>query len=504
MKNVYEEVHVFYEKEIEQELAISRDWIEGYLRQKAWQGTNDEELRELWRNLKMFLVYLEHTDADYLEEISYQEYSRVIEWLTNHVKGFKATLKPVRKFFSVLLEFYRYLALKKLVTDTTELEQAAEEIAGGDKVRLIDNSSLILKQNSSLLTEEFINIVGEVVEGLMLKLGEFFQRKEFNDDFQRALFLFSGPFNSIPEAEPGEVSMFWQEFWDYFLFDYRLLANDQTPIKEFATTHWNELNSEEQRVVEDLLHTEFAVFTINKVINTDWVECVNMFTEEVFKLPHPEFDYKEMKHMLFFGHVFSRETVLINCITSIKLSSNLRRRIKDEALRQKAIFEIQQPGATWTEFFSRHALAFRHTVDVLLNMAKLNVTPFDQIERSFPIIVNQRQPNEQVMALFAKIMPEYGFSKHDQSLAEKLWNDFSQLSSVAVRKAGAWAAAVIYSFALINSPQGISAEQLANDLAVSTSSIYTNRDKIFKALELAKYDPRYLSTEGLIYSLFTS
>jgi len=503
MKNVYEEVRVYYEQETTQELAISRDWVEGYLRQKAWQGSSDDELREVWRYLKMFLAYLEHVNADCLEEISYQEYSRVIEWLADHIKGFKATLKPVRSFFNVLLEFYRYLALKKIVADTTELEQAAQEIAGGNKVKLIDDNSFMLRRSSSVLSEEFAGVVGEIVEGLMLKLGSFFQKKEFNDDFQRALFLFAGPLNPIPEPEPDEFSMFWQEFWDYFLFDYRLLANDETPMKQFAVTCRKELSAEEREVIADLLNTEFTVFTVSRVINPEWIECVNLFTEEIFRLPHPEFDYKGMKQMLFFGHIFSRDTVLVNCITSIKLSPNLCRRIKEEAQRQKAIFDIQQPGATWKEFFNRHALAFRHTVDILLNMAKVNVTPFDQMERTFPIIAQNREPNEAVTKLFVKIMPEYGFSKHDQDLAMRLWYDYCQVTVVTVRKAGAWAAAVIYSFAQINSPQGISVEQLAADLDVSTSSVYANRDKIFKSLELAKYDPRYLSAEGLIYSLFT-
>ncbi|MBP2645364.1 MAG: hypothetical protein H6Q75_804 [Firmicutes bacterium] len=503
MKNVYEEVGYFYEKETEEDLPISREWVEGYLRQNAWQGATDEELREIWHNIKMFLKYLEHTNADYLEEIPYQEYSRVIEWLAGHVKGFKATLKPVRRFFNVLLDFYRHLALKKVLADTTELEQAAKEIAGGDKVKLIDTGNLLFSRSSSLLAEEFVNVVGEVVEGLMMKLGNFFQQKEFNEDFQRALFLFAGPLNPIPEPEPGEFNMFWQEFWDYFLFDYRLLSNDEKPIKEFAQSSWNEFSVEERQVMEDLLHTEFTVFTVNRVLNPEWVECVNVFTDEVFNLPHPDFDYKGMKKMLFFGHVFSRETLLVNCITSIKLSANLCRRIKEETLRQKAIFDVQQPGATWAEFFGRHALAFRHTVDVLLNMAKLNVTPFDQMERTFPVIVQQREANEEVRKLFRDIMPEYGFSKHDQVLADRLWNDYCQMSPVMVRKAGAWAAAVIFSYALLNSPQGISAEKLASDLGVSTSSVYTNRDKLFKVLELVKYDPRYLSAEGLIYSLFT-
>lgn len=501
-KNVYDEVRHFYEEEAKN-VAVRRDWVEGFLRQKAWGGAGDNELRDLWTNLRMFLLYLDNTGVDYLEEIPNQEYSRVIQWLALHVKGFKATLKPVRHFFNILIDFYRYLALKKLVSDTAGLEQAAREIAGGRKVKL-DDGSVIMRKAAGLMGDELSEVVNDIVEGLMLKLGSFFQRKEFNDDFQRALFLFAGPLNTLPDAEPGEFSVFWQEFWDYFLFDYHLLESDDTPLRLFAAAHRDGFNAEEKQIMEELLGARFTVFTVHRVISQDWVECVNVFTDEKFRLPHPEFDYKTMKRLLFFGHVFARDTVMVNYITSVELSAILLRRIKEEALRQKAIFDIQQPGASWDEFFARHALAFRHTVDALITLAKVNVTPFGQLEREFPPIPAARSADPRVAGLFVKLMPEYGFSRHDRGLAQRLWHDYSQLAAGRIVKPGAWAAAVVYVYAQLNSPQGISAEQLAVDFGVSTSSVYANRDKIFATLQLTKFDPRYLNEEGFVYSLFMS
>lgn len=503
MKNVYDEVKHFFEEEMANSPAVRRDWVEGFLRQKAWGGAGDDGLREIWTNLRMFFLYLDHTEAADIENIPRKEYSRVIQWLAVHVKGFKATLKPVRRFFNVLIDFYRFLALKKLVTDTSGLEQAAEEIAGGRKIKLDDRNTAMRKAVDTL-GEEMDQVVNDIVEGLMLKLGAFFQRKEFNDDFQRALFLFAGPLSTLPDTEPGEFNLFWQEFWDFFLFDYRLLASDETPLRHFAAAHRNVFSDEERQIMDELLNARFTVFTVHRVLSPEWVECINMFTDEKFRLPHPEFDYKTMKRLLFFGHVFARDTVMVNYITSVELSPNLRRRIKEEAEHQKAIFDIQQPGASWEDFFDRHALAFRHTVDSLITLAKVNVTPFAQLERKFPPIVATRVPDARVSRLFAKLMPEYGFSKHDRDLAQRLWHDYSQLAVNEIRKPGAWAAAVVYAYAQINSPQGISAEQLAVDFGVSTSSVYANRDKILRILDLTKFDPRYLNEEGFVYSLFMS
>lgn len=503
IRNVYDEVHWFFEVEITGQPAIRQEWVEGFLRLKAWGGVTDEELKDYWNNLRMFLLYLCDNEADDLEDIPYQEYGQVIRWLTAHVKGFKATLKPVRRFFAVLVDFYRYLAQKKVVADTTEVELAAQEIAGGKRIKLDIDGGLLRGANGGY-SEDMGQYISDIVDQLMVKLGEFFQRKEFNDDFQRALFLFAGPVNSIPDAaEPGEFNLFWQEFWDYFLFDYRLLALDETPLKHFTEAYPDGFSSEEKQLLRDLGEAKFTVFTVQRVVNEDWVECSNLFTDEVFRLPYPEFEYKAMKRMLFFGHVFAKDTVMVNYITSVEISPNLRRRIREEGLRQKAIYEIQNPGASWDEFFGRHALAFRHTVDAFITLAKVNVTPFDQLDRKFPKVSETREIDRRVSNLFVPTMPDYGFSLNDGHLAERLWQDFYQLAGVTVRKPEAWAAAIIYTFAYLNFPQGISAEQLASDFGVSTSSVYTNRDKIIKALELAKYDPRYLNEEGLIYSLFT-
>ena len=185
MKNVYDEVQRFYDQEIIDDIPVTRDWVEGFLRQKAWQGADDDELRDVWQNLKMLVLYLDSTGTEYLEEISYNEYSSMIQWLVGHVKGFKATLKPVRRFFNVLLEFYRYLALKKLVADTTELETAAKEIAGGKKIKLDLDRTLTMGKNAGALSEEMDSIIGEIIESLMLKLGSFFKGKN-------SMMIFSG------------------------------------------------------------------------------------------------------------------------------------------------------------------------------------------------------------------------------------------------------------------------------------------------------------------------
>ncbi|WP_371361639.1 hypothetical protein SRRS_30100 [Sporomusa rhizae] len=508
IKNVYDEVQVFFNKELEWDSAVNRDWVEGFLRQKAWQGANDEVLRDLWRNLQMFVSYLSYSGETDIDEMTASEYSLAIEWMIVQEEEFNPNLATVRHLFDILQEFYNYLAGKKLIADTGELKQAAEFMIGGKRLRFmeVEDEQGELPLKSLTVPKDIGRIVGEAVERLMLKFSSYFQQENFVDDFDRALTLYLGPLGQMPEEENDDE--FWLGFWDYFLFDYHLLANDNTPLTQFHIDYNNKLASEEQKILRELMGAKFTVFYVQSVINQDWVECVNLLTDEKFRLPNPNFDYKLIKKLLFYGHVFlqqeERELVMINFITSVEISSNLRRRIREEINRQKAMLELQQPEASWVDFVDRHANAVRHTIDLLATWARVNVTSYAQMERSFPQpVTGEKNVNTVVLELLAVFMPKFGYSCHDIVLAKKLWQDFSGIEAVHIRKPAVWAAAVIQAYSKINNGDTeMPTETLAEEMAVAKSSISTSRAKLFEALKLEKYDPRYLSEEGIVSLLY--
>ena len=70
IKNVYDQVRNFYDESIIWDPAIKQEWVEGFLRQKAWQGTSDDKLKDLWRQIQMFTIYLNDADNVDLNEIT--------------------------------------------------------------------------------------------------------------------------------------------------------------------------------------------------------------------------------------------------------------------------------------------------------------------------------------------------------------------------------------------------------------------------------------------------
>jgi len=505
IKNVYDQVRNFYDESIIWDPAIKQEWVEGFLRQKAWQGTSDDKLKDLWRQIQIFTIYLNDADNDDLNEITLIEYSLAIEWLAEHIRDFKVTLKSVKHIFNVLIDFYTYLFNKKIIDNVDEIKEAAQKITGGKKLNLFKSDSLLdelrlFEEDFDIeLSNNFGSVIGDATEGLMLKLGKYFHRKNFTEDFERALYFYIGPFERMPEDVEDE---FWLGFWDYFLFDYHLLESDLKPLEYFNTVYGEKLSVDEHQVLQELLNSKFTVFYVNKILNPSSVECVNLFTGEIFALPLLDFDYKSLKKLLFFGHVFPTGLVMINYLTSIEMSTNLRRRIKDEVIREKEIFAIQMPNATLEDFFNRHALALRHTVRILVTLSKVNVTSIAQLERSYPGIEVKRLANQAVIKLLHELVVVHGFSLHDQNLLEKMWYDFSQLNIINVRKPATWATTVFYAYAEINSIDNITAKDLANHLDVSTASLHKNRKQLENVLQLHAYDARYLSEEGFVNLLF--
>ncbi|MDD4600656.1 hypothetical protein SDC9_11255 [bioreactor metagenome] len=512
MKNVYDQVRIFYEEETDWGVPVKKDWVEGFLRQKAWQGANDKELQMLWQNIERFLLYLAYAGMNDLDEVTLAEYSTGIVWLAEQMPAFKKNVANVRQYFAVLIEFYQYLKNKKVIFDLTLLEDAARVIAGGKKLDLTaaiegsDTAALFdadvdqtLEKISSVITEDMSQKLNGVVERLMVKLGSYFHQENFNDDFDRALYLYTGPFEGVPDNDHDE---FWLGFWDYFLFDYHLLQTDKTPLTYFFQNACDKLTSDEREILKNLLNAKFSVFYISKVLNQDWVECTNLFTDETFQLPIPNFDYKTLKRLLFFGHVFAQGMIMINYVTSIEVSPNLRKRIKEEILRQQQMLFVGQSSSDLNEFFSRHAQAVRHSIDVLVTLAKVNVINPEYLDREYPIIAGNSIPSNEVLKKIDQVAADYRFSAYDIRQMKKLWHDYCQVAKVVIRKSGTWAAALLYAYAQINHISHVIVEELARDLEVSASSVRSNRNKLFDALTLNRFDARYISEEGFMYLIF--
>lgn len=78
---------------------------------------------------------------------------------------------------------------------------------------------------------------------------------------------------------------------------------------------------------------------------------------------------------------------------------------------------------------------------------------------------------------------------------------YSQLAEITVRKPAAWAGAIFYAYAEVNSTKHVLVKEIADQLEISSTIIYKNGKQVEQVLQL-KSLTRYLSEEGFVISLF--
>lgn len=503
MKNVYGEIAAFYE-EVSKDAPIERAFVEGYLRRLAWRGLSDAELREIWTSLEWFMYYLLYADIANVRLFAKEECVSLVYWVHENHPQFRLEEADVLSFLKRLQAFYAYLGKRQKGVDAQLFERAQSAFFQEGKFVLPDfdeEDSVFseLLEDMEELPEEYASQLNELLEKLLNRVGAYYKKPEFTVDFNRAVSLYSGPFNLIPESDGEE---FWLGFWDYFLFDYHLVASDITPLAYFCDAERERLTKDERCVLRDLLRAKFTVFYIRRIIDQYLVECVNLFTEEVFELPMPDYGLSDYRKVLFYGHVYAEGIVLLNYITSVPASPRLQKRIREELLQQVRVYGMQQADADIETFFARHAIMVRHTVDILLNLAKVNVFSWKALREHILLPENTAPLDEDVTGQLLTLARKYQISKHALQLLLRMWRDFASVAPQSAAKKTVVAGALFLCFAQINGIHFVRKKNILSRLELTESEFKPFYQKVIHLLQLKPFDPRYLTEEGFILSLY--
>ncbi|MCX7971307.1 MAG: hypothetical protein N3A57_07065, partial [Negativicutes bacterium] len=357
--NVYDEINQFFDSSEMVTTIISRDMVEGYCRHSAWQGTKDAILRELWRDLRPLVDYLNsHRQlmAERLSAVKSLEYILVFEWMKGRIPGYNADFQQIARILGVWRDFFFYLSEKKQIDSLDEFAEAVELIAQiaqtGQQPKqgqpLFDRMlnkwiSARSKQSAQALAEnggDFEGALAERVEQMLNEIVEFFSQPAYRNDMHRALWLFGGPLGEQHELDDMD---FWGTFWDWFVFEYHLLDDDLTPLSHYqrsAPKKWSEF---EEQIFRELTGLHYRVFYVESIKNGTWVVACDLLTDERFLLPYPDMEIRDIKRMLFYGRMSSRENALLNYLASIPVSTVLRKRIREELTKLKKLYSFQYP-----------------------------------------------------------------------------------------------------------------------------------------------------------------
>lgn len=503
MKNVYDAVKAFYEQDPAWNDIIRNDLVEGFLRQKAWQHYDDKHLRSIWQHILMFGLYMAYADLA-LNQVKLIDCEEMKSWLERNVADFKSDKNSLLRFFTTLVEFYDYLANRRIVEKSNLFKKELDYIDGNkSRLRLAGNEKNNMSANFFSTPDAPSPIylrLDEHLQEILLLLNNFYQQADYMADFERAIFLYHGIMGWDEEDLENRKQDFWLGFWDYFLFDYRLITNDKSPIRNFKEN--GDFPADAKPIIDEMMNARFSVFFVKNTHTQDWLECEDLLTGATFFLPNPIENINGIKDLLFMGHLFSDNMVLVNYVLSVPVSPKLRQRIKDQMNKLYKFFLVQEPSATWSDFIERHAVAMRHSVDIFTNFSKLNIV--GEITEPQPLEHNYSIVDASVLEALCSTLAKNLFSFRDIEICCRMWIGFcSQKKNFHPKRPELWAAGVAASFVAINSAFEMDYTYIAEIFKTEPKQVREYQKKIDNLLGIKEADLRYLSEEGFIMLLLS-
>lgn len=501
MENIYARVERFYQAKPEADLVLPQRVLERYLRRQAWHGKHEQDLQPLLEVIATTLTLTVDLELDTLEALSVFDYQELLYRYQQQHPEFDFSEKATLAIFAKLKAFYSYLAEKYDVGELLNILTKAQDSLYVDGVftqppyRQPGDFYSSLEHREEL-SEADLAQLNVLLDELLQKICDYFQDGRFWRDLDRASALFFGPHVASDDER-------MEGFWDYFLFDYHMLFTDDTPLHYYFDVERESLSVSEYDVLQDLLAAEFTVFTV--LDDSDEVlTCQNMFTDELIELPAPEGMVPDFMGCVCFGHVHAHGVMLMNYITALPASERLSKRMQEVVEHLFAMFRYQQPGATLKDFFVREAIVVRHALWIMSRFAQLALLPqHDYIPAPLPKqaqLMHRYREEEQNLRHLGMVMQ---FSAYAQSLLVKLFEDYCVQAKLHTHdEMQVIMPAAIMLFLDVNGVSFIKPDVLCNNFAISPAACRARMQKIAQTLKVNLFDPRYLTEEGFVNSLY--
>lgn len=175
------------------------------------------------------------------------------------------------------------------------------------------------------------------MQNLLDDVQSYYTQKQFRRDLERADFLFGGIFqNGTVQEKPG-TEEYSQTFWDYFLFDYRLLEDDKTPLQHYRDVICRDASEMDTSVdiLNELIKAKLVLFDVQRRTEEGMYVCRNIFTNEKYTLMLPVDDNIDTEGYIFMGHIFYENTMVMNFLRGLVMSQTSRKRFSRLSARRR-------------------------------------------------------------------------------------------------------------------------------------------------------------------------
>ncbi len=513
MNNVFDLVSDFYGQDEEWDSVLGQRHVENFLRSEAWQGADNDKLVKYWDHITMLCLYLGNTD-NYLGDLTEDDFIDCIAWCGRNISEFVIEDEYVNDFMDVMIKLYVYLYSKRIITNDKAPIMAKQKVFADGKIIMMDENGIFYpkydiynkRAAEDLPAKIFLNI-GSRLQGLMELLRTFFNDPRYHKDIERAAYLYSGIFLSAATEEKPGSEEYAQCFWDYFLFDYRMIENDKNPLRHFydevSAARFINKNQISKDILEELLKTELVLFSIESISDEGIYRCRNFLTGEIYNLLMPIEADVDKDNYLFLGHIFYNKSMVLNFVRGMMIPKSAQKKLNQVMHKARDWFAVRCGGKlTWEDFIKRNTMFVRHCSLIYAGYVRLDSFNFEcNIKDYKPAEIDY---TDKVVLLLERFMSVYSFTKYDIFLAQTMWADFKKCYDPSIKISEVWAAGIILNFINANAVYNYNSNKVSEMCQnIPVAVIEKTAAVIQKYLQIEKHDARYINEEGLLLMLLS-
>lgn len=519
--NVFDKVGDFYTQDPGWEEVVPRRFVEGFLREQAWQGLGEEELDRLWLHLATFSIYLGNSYS-LLGDLNAEDFIDNVGWNGRNVAGFPVAEPFISRYLDSLAGFYDYLQRQHYITANPSAAKAKEWLLSpeGRGCFSLDGQPLAKRAQAlagvpDLEARVFFDMSQDISDALeMVKYS--FRDANFAAELARAKALY---YSFLPvgcEFDPDNKDE-EKAFENYFLFDYRLGRFGVRPIELFRENfrvsdrkeiiYSNDGLLEQYAIlkasVAELVKARLCFFTVEKDLGNGEYQCKDFFSGETYSLSLGCLAAieKDFKQLIYCGHIFYNDSMVVDGLGALWVPQRGRKNLLALIDRARRFWGLRKgrAGASLKEFFQANPVFPRNA---LLSCAQGMSYPLLPI----PDGLGDYEPapllkDEDNKALATAMLRE-GFGLDEVDIARQLWADFRRAYQQEIVDAKPWLAALIkvllQLWGLGKRKQAVRSRYF-QDMEVEEVPLCAKTIK--RCAGVQPRDPRYLNQEGMLMEL---
>ncbi len=140
------------------------------------------------------------------------------------------------------------------------------------------------------MTETVVDItqykIDQVEKELRKKLADYSERPEIQSQIGEAFYIWKNTpeFSSEDISEKDIDALTFEKFYDWFLYDFKLLDSEQRVIEKFYIDEGKELSDTEKKLIIDWIKSIHSFFEVEEVFSGEKCVIKDIFTREVFEV----------------------------------------------------------------------------------------------------------------------------------------------------------------------------------------------------------------------------